>query len=120
MAATKPHTQKPATASSFRLTSLLRSSLRIIAAALASKVSATEDIPQPDTSANVSLVDKLKSGQPIVDEQLVGAKLHEFAALELSKNIKDGKLKNSVDAYMKKGAEEIRVAMANKESKKDV
>ena len=30
MAATKPHTQKPATASSFRLTSLLRSSLRIV------------------------------------------------------------------------------------------
>ncbi|GMH84473.1 hypothetical protein TrST_g2133 [Triparma strigata] len=88
--------------------------------ALASKVSATEDIPQPDNSANVSLVDKLKSGQPIVDEQLVGAKLHEFAALELSKNIKDGKLKNSVDAYMKKGAEEIKIAMANKESKKDV
>lgn len=87
--------------------------------ALSSKQSCTSEIPTPAAS-NVSLVDKIKSGTPQVDEQIVGAKLHEFALAELSKSVKDPKLNKSVQEYMKKSAAEIKIAMENKETKKDV
>ncbi|GMI01845.1 hypothetical protein TrLO_g3153 [Triparma laevis f. longispina] len=99
---------------------LKRGSVRaLMGLALSSKQSCTSEIPTPAAS-NVSLVDKIKSGTPQVDEQIVGAKLHEFALAELSKSVKDQKLNKSVQEYMKKSAAEIKIAMENKETKKDV